>query len=320
MDTELLLSPLLLLEPVIGGFLVRKDVLVLAVYGANLLVIREALRGKITKPICALFVNSLSTLAILSHESFAFWGLPSQSVLFSLLFRKRNSICLVETSKSAFSLSPSLLAFMACLVFKGSAVQAMAIHESWKGLDHIVPSFGALTALRPVGAIGALGWTTREGLQLSFSTLSDFSSFVWIPGAWMLTIYTCMNLFVGNGDKATLSRKRYIVMLQFIAVTPLFFLGWDFGRWIFLWIASSALLYGFTRPLSSVGLPSHSCKRTEDVLRKIAPGLEMGRRREYLLLLLGIPHCCWSINHFLSSTPAGFSLGLVRRTLASAFG
>lgn len=317
MSSALMLSPMILLGPIIGNFLIRKDVLALALYGLSLFAINAFKSGRLSI-YSILPVNLLSIVAILSHESYGFWGLPSLIVAFALLLAKFNGLRLwgVNLARSCFYLFPSIATFFFCLAHKGSAAVALAIHESWGGLTDLLPSYGAISSQSPTGAIDAIGWTTRQGLGLSYSTLNDFSFLIWVPAAWMLTIYICIQLFVGDGQKHDADIKRILVLFQFLMVAPLFILGWDFGRWIFLWITSSALFYGF----------SCSCFETEDLnvfrclwggglTSSIAPGFSIDKSSKLSLLFLGIPGCCWSLKGFLLSTPVGFFFNAARKAL-----
>ena len=61
---------------------------------------------------------------------------------------------------------------------------------------------------------------------------------------WLLTIFIVLRLFIGKRKDPFQSAKRSIVCLQLIAFFPLF-LFVDIGRWIFMWLSSSALLFAF---------------------------------------------------------------------------
>lgn len=316
-SSALVLSPMILLGPIIGGFLVRKDVLVLALYGLSLLAFQVFKAGRSNAFIISA-VNVLSIVAILSHESYGFWGLPSLLIVFALLLSKFNRLHPwgANIVRSCIYLSPSILAFAFCLVRKGSIATALAIHESWQGLADLIPSIGALSSKSPTGAIDAIGWSARQGLGLSYSTLNDFSSLIWVPAAWMLTIYVCIQLFVGDSEKRDADLKRIIILFQFLAVAPLFILGWDFGRWIFLWTTSSALLYGF---LSCCFEPDdlNSFRRlcAGGLASRIAPGFSLNGSAKLFLLFLGIPGCCWSLKGFMLATPVGFFFYIFKRFL-----
>jgi hypothetical protein len=223
-------------------------------------------------------------------------------------------------------LSPAVVAFVLCLALKGSSNHALMIHESWQSLARLLPSNGALSASDPVGAIDAIGWSTRQGLGLSYSTLKNFSFVIWIPAAWMLTIFICIVLFIGNRDRQAQAIKRQVVLFQFLMISPLFVLGWDFGRWIFLWLASSALLYGFINSFPGESLELWQSSASGGMLERITPGLVLNGNHKLALLLLGIPGCCWSVGGFVSSTPLmygfaslRFSLAILRKALSFYF-
>ena len=189
----------MLLAPILGGYLVRKDVMVLALYGLCLVVIQE-LRNK-RKPgwICFFLVNSISILAILSHESYGFWAMPSLFIAVYVAHSKPNCMGTFRgVICSGFYLLPSLSSFFACLIAKGSEAQSLAIHQSWQDLDALIPSEVALTRSFPEGPIDAIGWSGSQGLYLSMSTFTHFDVGVRIPGALLLTLYLCIQLFTAD--------------------------------------------------------------------------------------------------------------------------
>ncbi|MFN9870259.1 MAG: hypothetical protein ACK55E_02335 [Cyanobacteriota bacterium] len=325
-DAAILLSPMILLGPIIGNFLIRKDVLVVALYGLCLLVVQISQIKRRKAYSCILPVNLLSILAILCHESYGFWGLPSLVLVLSFWRRGSASLDFGSLRRAFFMLSPAVVAFVLCLALKGSSNHALMIHESWQSLARLLPSNGALSASDPVGAIDAIGWSTRQGLGLSYSTLKNFSFVIWIPAAWMLTIFICIVLFIGNRDRQAQAIKRQVVLFQFLMISPLFVLGWDFGRWIFLWLASSALLYGFINSFPGESLELWQSSASGGMLERITPGLVLNGNHKLALLLLGIPGCCWSVGGFVSSTPLmygfaslRFSLAILRKALSFYF-
>ena len=146
---------------------------------------------------------------------------------------------------------------------------------------------------------------------MSISTLRSFSLGLWVPACWMLTIYICFQLFVGDKGFKDAELKRQIAFFQFLTLSPLFLLGWDFGRWIFIWITSSVLLYSFS-PVSSK--PNiffiYRMDTLNHLLLKLFPGISLEGNRRRLMLFFGIPHCCWTVGRFLTSTPIGYSVKL----------
>jgi len=97
----------------------------------------------------------------------------------------------------------------------------------------------------PRGSIDAIGWTTLEGLKMPASTLMSCSALLRILAAWMLTIDVCTPLLIGSEKKRAATAKGRVILFQFLMVIPLFILGGDFCRWIFLWFASVAPLHAF---------------------------------------------------------------------------
>ena len=134
-----------------------------------------------------------------------------------------------------------------------------------------------------------------------------------MPAAWFFTIYACASLIVGTALPEGRDSKlfRIIIIFQLIMFIPLFILGWDFGRWIFMWTTSSALLYGFAgsclQGANLSGLYTFSSN-----IRSIVPGIRLSSRGSCLLLFAGIPGCCWSVKGFLWSMPIFYFINIVR--------
>ena len=65
------------MAPIIGDFLIRKDLLLLLLFLISLKLMKS-------KSINIIFLNLLNIAAILIHESFAIYALPIQFILISL--------------------------------------------------------------------------------------------------------------------------------------------------------------------------------------------------------------------------------------------
>ena len=88
------------------------------------------------------------------------------------------------------------------------------------------------------------------------------------------------------------------------------FLFVDIGRWIFMWLTSSALLFSFlyqTFGFKKLFYFSSSLKGAE-ILPRIIPEFSSIKIYNFVLLFFGIPHCCWSIGRYLVSNPIGFGI------------
>ena len=118
-----------------------------------------------------------------------------------------------------------------------------------------------------------------------------------------------MRLFIGKKKDLNQKLKRTIVCSQLIAFIPMF-LFVDIGRWIFIWLTSSALLFSFLYQTFGQRklLYFSSILRGEQILTKIVPEFTSTRNYNYFLLFFGMPHCCWSVGRYLVSNPIGFAI------------
>jgi hypothetical protein len=233
-------------NPSINGFWVRKDLILILLFIA---VIYFSLRKKNLSVILA---NLFFIIAILSHEAIGFFCFP---VLLLILADKRgNKTELLKSSiTSLIKLIPSIVTFFLVLYFKGSWNIATQIWQSWKiipfpGSENYNPELPA--------AIGSLSWSLHRGLSLLKRTLTDFYEGIYAPLVWGFVIimiyYIIVNtnklktlVFVKNKTPTNFNKINLsnTLILQFLAVVPLFVLGCDFGRWIFFWISTSFVIY-----------------------------------------------------------------------------
>ncbi|MBO8219718.1 hypothetical protein [Prochlorococcus marinus] len=307
-DKSFLLSQVILLAPISENYLIRKDTLLVLLYGLSLLVIKKFNQEKISKFSCILFVNLFSIIGILSHEAYGIWGLPSLIVIFYLLNRGIKKGIFRSILFALFYLIPSIISFAFCWIFKGDVQQALLIHESWQNLKDILPSIWTLNESKPYGAIAAIGWGTSQ--IYTSSLFSQFNLFIfWHPGMWLLTMYIVLRLFIGKKHDPFKSAKRSIVCLQLIAFLPLF-LFVDIGRWIYMWLSSSALLFAFLIKVFGIKkiLFHTDGFKGARFLKKIIPTFASNKTYNIFLLSIGLPHCCWSIGRYIVSNPIGFGI------------
>jgi hypothetical protein len=212
--------------------------------------------------------------------------------------------------------SSSIAAFGLAVAFHGNTTIANSINYSWRDLwVYIEPSGCCFN--KPSAAIDSLQWSTSQGLALSASVLHEFSMGVYVPFAWIITIFLCFYFMVnsigspskyGNGEEDSqalfLHKRRLakIMIFQFVFVSPLFVFGWDFGRWIFLWTSSSLAVY-LTEIDLNFSIFRYIDKTSDFLLRLIN---KFAQPKPWYLLFFGIPSCCWTVNGFIFSSPAGF--------------
>ena len=303
-----LLSQLVILAPISGDYLIRKDTLLVLLYGLSLLTLKKFNQKKINNFSCILGVNLFSIIGILSHEAYGIWGLSSLMIIFYLLNRDMRKGIRSSILLSILNLFPSIITLTLCWIFKGNINHALLIHESWQNLRDILPTLGSLNESQPLGAIAALGWGTSQ-IYIN-SLLSQFNLLIfWHPGMWLLTIYIVLKLYIGKKQDPLHSAKRSIVCLQLIAFGPLF-LFVDVGRWIFMWLTSSALLFAFLMQvfgIEKVLFHTESLKGAK-ILKKMIPAFTSYKTYNIFLLSIGLPHCCWSIGRYIVSNPIGFGI------------
>ena len=101
-----------------------------------------------------------------------------------------------------------------------------------------------------------------------------------------------------------IERGRFLVilLLQLLFIFPLFIIGWDYGRWIFLWTSSSVALYllGLNWSNPTLERATNTVIRCHQMIR--LPWVP----QRWHLLFLGIPLCSWSVFSYLQATPFGY--------------
>ena len=277
-----LLSPGVLLAPIIGDFLIRKDILLMLIF----LIILKICKHNDPN---ILILNVLNILGILIHESFAIYTLPIEIIILNIKpdLKSKNKIFF-------FNILPSFLVFALCLIFKGDIDQAKAIHQSWTNISNLFP-FETINSEVPLGAINAIGWEINNAIELIFISLRNFENFVWVPLAWLLTVTFLAIFFLGDQLGRDIKIKSFILTVQFVPFSLLCFSGWDYGRWIFIWIFSSIIIYSlFGEEFNSLNFIKKKLNKF-DFLEKILEKMKIQKRSKFLLVVFAYPHCCWSI-------------------------
>ena len=326
LDPVLLASPFCLLMPLLGDYFFRKDITIVLLYGLCLLIISRCSRapGLLREFGCIIGVNSLGVLAVLTHESFLFFGLPSLIWLSPRCFRAFSGHVLRGVPSvmcGLIYLLPICFASAAVLIFKGSGQHALLIHHAWQEVaDLFATQSGLLASHPPDGAINALGWSMNAQPVFVISQLVLPISYAFgqlpplnppIPAVlpWLITVYVVVLLFCAAGQSAFRELRIRVIAFQLCCVAPLFLIGVDYGRWIFLLTTSSALLYGFLPSFYFFKCLKGRCLSFPLFVHAnalIPSALRQGSVVLMALLLLGIPACCWSIRGFGLASPIGY--------------
>lgn len=306
-----LLSPVALGSAAYQDFIVRKDALGILILLGCLHCYQTIKNSFIRLSIC----NILACVAILSHETFFFYALPALIIINAGLRSEAILTCCKKIAVSCASYIPTILTFALVSYFHGTWVTAKKINLSllqlWDSIDP-VNACNCHTDAR--GSIDALSWTTSEGLNLSKSVLSNYSHGIWVPLAWIITIIICYSatIYFFKAPKArktihkeeNLNRNnlKAILLFQLFMIAPLFLFGWDFGRWIFLWINTSISIFIFENKLIFL-----TSKTSVSSIRQYSL-----KNNSYLTLLaVGIPICCWTLEKYIAATPMRTILNVI---------
>ncbi len=230
-------------NPIVNNFIIRKDALLILIF---ILTIYFSLKKN---KWYLILVNVSFILGLLIHEGIGFFCFP---ILFWILNYKNSNqskfSCYETSLISFFQVLPSAIVFLCVCYFKGSDETAYHIWNSWGPIDFPIQAKDNTSI---PAAIDAISWSLKKGLSLSIHTLKNFNGDIYAPIAWGLIISTIYYILT-NTSKLNFKLLNYkptrtfnrvnisnILVLQFLAVIPLFVLGWDYSRWIFYWVVSS---------------------------------------------------------------------------------
>jgi hypothetical protein len=312
MPAFLIFSPIVLGIPAFNDFLVRKDTLCIAILILCLII------EKTKYPILLknILINLLGITAILSHEGFIFYGFLS--IVTYRYFRSEKKLINI-----IISFSPMILTFAISSIYHGDELTALAINKSlisvWHSID---PSDKDINF--PSCAITSLKYSLTNCPWMGYSVLWEISYHIYTPIAWLATIIICYGYLlefivvnpseingVISSHEVEKSRLFAILTAQLIFISPLLMIGWDYGRWIFLWTASSLAIY-------LLGL-----NWNDRILLKVTTyvaGVQKKIRlpwtpQKWHLLFFGIPVCSWSVFSYLHATPLGNQVDFIYQSL-----
>jgi hypothetical protein len=291
--------PVLLLSCVMLGFpayqesVVRKDCL-------GLLLLLACLRldgGTMHRAAAFALINLLAIIGILSHEAFAFYAVAPM-ILCGVSFGGT----VTGAVKRASLLLPAGCALLLTVIHHGTPSIAQAVHDSllplWRSLGP-----GEIGLEHPAASIEALGWSSSEGMALSLHLLG---SGLYQPLAWLMVMTVSVLLILRlmrmeAGQSGTRRGMAALLAVQFLCISPLFLLGVDYGRWLFLWFCGAAMMHITRHPAPQVlaGLVDRlaACRSLNKAVRALPV-------RQWQLLVFGVP-VCWSLEGFLTASPLG---------------
>jgi hypothetical protein len=284
-----------LLSCVVLGFtiyqytIVRKDCLLLLLLISCLSVLRGGWKSWIRWSV----VNLSCCFGVLLHETFAF-------IAFPVLLLVVKELSYRQLALRVACLSPALICFIVVMLHHGDANTAQAIHDSWHTLwsaSQIAPEW----MHQPFATIQSIGWTTEQGLQQTKGVLQNG---LYQPMAWfcvLLLTFLFSGRFLHARHQSKLAEWLQLLIFQLLCIAPLFLLGIDYGRWIFLWIASSIILFSF-----GYRLPERIAQNCviNSIKNPLVSCISFVPRKEWLLLFFGLP-ILWGVMNFVNASPVG---------------
>ena len=179
--------------------------------------------------ILAGYIFFISIFLPLVHEAFIFYGWLISTLIIYQLYQA-DSVLRKRMILSYTALS--IIIFGVLSVYKGDANTSLKI---WMSLSDAAKS-PSLGSSEPAGAISAIGWSMMKGLSLSaIAVQTGLASY------YVFSI-SLMYLFLGYivAERRGLDPKDAYLSMELLApfgmvvasFTPLFILGWDWGRWV----------------------------------------------------------------------------------------
>lgn len=205
------------------SYFLRKDSLSILIF---ILMLTLFFKKKSSPPsLLFLFLNSLFILGILIHEEIFFFSFP---ILFLSYWHRNKSF-----GKNLAFFAPSIAVFIfLCLNIQNHKIAT----EMFARTPEINPSLVGLLH-RPLSENFSRIWIQVNDPSLTATILYSVYQFAFI-------YFSCLNfdkIKINLTSQPKIDRNFLfcILLLQFLSVLPIFCSAWDWGRWIFLWTASS---------------------------------------------------------------------------------
>ena len=205
------------------SYFLRKDSLSMLIFISMLTLF---FKKKLLHPlILCLCLNALFIFGILFHEVIFFFSFP---ILFLSYWHRNKSFC-----KSLLFFIPSIIIFAFCCY---TSSQPQIIKEMLAHTPEISPNLvGHMST--PLPELLSMIWIMINDSSLIATALYSICQILFI-------CFACLNFDKIKIDltySPRIDRKFLfcILLLQFLSLIPVFCSAWDWGRWIFLWTASS---------------------------------------------------------------------------------
>ena len=204
------------------SYFLRHDSLIMLIFISMVYIVSKR---EFSIKLSFLLTNLLFVFGILFHEAVFFISFP---ILFLTIQHKTAS-----WAKSFLFLLPSLIVFILCFLLP----EQSTVTEMLKLSPEINPRY----------IVCFLSFT--QNLSLQWQKISETSAFftlsylcVWVAAVYFVCINfpkLRFNLYQPTTSSGNTNFLSKILLIQICSVFPLFCCVLDWGRWIFLWVASS---------------------------------------------------------------------------------
>lgn len=295
--------------PILNNFWMRADIIILIFFTIVIYLAYKKPRFYL------IWINLFAVLGSLIHEIFVFISFP---ILLLMLFTdlKKHYGNFISSAYSFLSLIPFFVSTLLVSYYKGTSETAFAIWNSLKSLE-FPDSAAAEIEHNNMGAIAGIGLTVTRGISRfsgKFVRMFDFDLYAPII---LLFIIICIYFILANIDKfndkilgfAPHNRKNKtlvskVLLFQFCSTLPLYIIGNDYSRWIFLWVCSSFILLII---VSQERLEAIYPQFIGNISNKINGGLTylLGNSKGLvfiLALIIGFPLYSWNLEGSIATS------------------
>lgn len=291
-----ILSPSLLMFPVYDTFAyLRKEILFISLLLTHASVVKLLISEKVLPKTYRLFTTIVLgpalVICLLVHELQIFL-LPAHLCLTAIAVKFSKN---VRWSLLLWYLIPATTALLA-IKFSGTDQTAQNILHSWD----IPKGKGS--------AIEAIGWKIQDSVNFSVQIFRNTNSVQHYVLGWILAVIVpsmAVCSIISHTQKSRSMLFFLISLLTIVALSPapLFFIGWDFGRWISI-TSFCVVAVSLAHPIN-LHISQLSTTPNEPNFNLIALFISI-----FYITLFTLPHCCLVQTIFKNSLTPAFANSL----------
>lgn len=295
-------------NPILNNSWMRADSMVILIFAVIIYIISRKPR------LYLLWINLLGILGLLIHEIFIFITVPILFIFVFRTFTQKGKHYVKSILYSGLILLPIFISSFLVTYFKGTSATAALIWNSWKGIPF--PEAAIIEMGKDnMGAIAGIGLSVKGGMSIPAEFAKCFDHGLYGPLVLLLSIiaiYLILNN-INKLDNTILGIKPIpvntrslscILLFQFCSIAPLYIIGDDFSRWIYIWVSSSFALLIIVPEEKIINLFP---LKFQDLAIKINEKIIVFTGNSKILLLgllitIGLPLYSWNLNETIESS------------------